>query len=49
MVKLLSRCAKCKRIKVLCDDEKEYWQESIAEFPSLSEELCWEHKNNESI
>jgi hypothetical protein len=46
MVKLLARCEKCSRIKVLCDDDKEYWQDSICEFPTLPAEVCWSHKND---
>lgn len=49
MVKLLARCGECKKIKVLCDDDKEYWQESIAEFPSLPVENCWEHKHETKV
>lgn len=47
MVKLLARCKYCSRIKVLCDDDKEYWQDSIVDFPTLPEELCYTHQKNE--
>lgn len=49
MVKMLATCKGCRKVKVLLEDGREYWQESIVDFHTLPKEDCWECKKKAEV